>query len=452
MAVAMVPAVLAWITFPGGGVYPSIWVPAAVVVLLHALVVRPRIHATGADSMLIAAVAAIALQLVPLPIGILGAFDPHVSVLRRRLWLSNPQAVGEALVLPVSLLPWNTLAALGIVSMAALFFWICRSLCQQGHAGRIIRATAAIGLLASIGAIVQGGHSRELLWGIWQPLDPGARPYGPFVNRNHFATWLIMACPLVFGYVLARAPGRSRSPLLAQRIAESLQQLGTLRIWLVVSVSVMALALLISTSRSGLIGLTCGLTVSTVFMKGHARSAVRRWAFLQVAMLVLVAVSFANFDSLMGRFDQALKPSGAGRGRGAVWSDTLRMIGDFPITGTGAGTFGTTIAAYQTSEPGYSIGNAHNHYLQLAAEGGLLVSIPAALCLGAGVLLFRRRLKEDSGPDRLIRAGAMSGIAAVLLQSVWETGLRMPANAMLLAMLAAMATYAPPMNQRERTA
>jgi len=402
------------------------------------------------DTLVIGAMAAIALQLVPLPIAILRAVDPHASELRQRLWLSMPQAIGEAHALPISLMPWNTVAALGIVSTAALFFWICRCLCEQGHAGRIIRATAVIGLLASVGAIVQGSQSRELLWGMWRPLDAGARPYGPFVNRNHFATWLIMACPLVFGYVLARAPSRSRSLLFAQRIADSLRQLGTVRVWLVVSVAVMALALLISTSRSGLIGLTCGLTVSMVLMRGHGRTAIRRWAFLQVATLVLMAVSFANFDSLMTRFDQALKPSGAGRGRGAVWSDTLRLIGDFPVTGTGAGTFGTAVAAYQTAEPGYSIGNAHNHYLQLAAEGGLLVGIPAAFCIGAVFLLFRRRSIEDSGPDRLIRVGAMSGIAGVLLQSVWETGLRMPANAMLVAMLAAMATYAPVVNQPER--
>ena len=45
---------------------------------------------------------------------------------------------------------------------------------------------------------------------------------------------------------------------------------------------------------------------------------------------------------------------------------------------TGAGTFGTAITVYQTAEPGYSIGQAHNHYLQIAAEGGALLSVPAA--------------------------------------------------------------------------
>ncbi len=63
------------------------------------------------------------------------------------------------------------------------------------------------------------------------------------------------------------------------------------------------------------------------------------------------------------------------------------------------------------------------------------------LCgLCAFFALGARRLKEDASADYLVRAGAVAGIAAVLVQSFWETGLRMPANAMLLAVLAAIAT------------
>ena len=41
-------------------------------------------------------------------------------------------------------------------------------------------------------------------------IDAGARPFGPFVNRNHFATWVVMACPLVFG--LSARAGAARAP------------------------------------------------------------------------------------------------------------------------------------------------------------------------------------------------------------------------------------------------
>ena len=113
--------------------------------------------------------------------------------------------------------------------------------------------------------------------------------------------------------------------------------------------------------------------------KGTAGTGVRRWTIVQLVLLVVVAAMFANFDALMDRYDQTMRPVEAGRGRSAIWADARRMIRDFPVTGTGAGTFGTAITVYQTAEPGYSIGNAHNHYLQVAAEGGLLVSVPAAL-------------------------------------------------------------------------
>jgi O-antigen ligase len=344
--------------------------------------------------------------------------------------------------LPISIVPIHTFEALGIFAGAVLLFWTCRQICETGTGlGRIIRAIAVIGLVGSIAAIVQRSQSRELLYGIWPPLDAGARPYGPFVNRNHFATWVVMACPLVFGYLLARAPARPPSRLLSQRVVDALKQLGKMRIWLVASVCVMALALVISASRSGLIALMCAIVVSMLLRKAGTGAAVRRWTLVQAALLVLVALSFANFDALVDRVDETLRPADVGRGRWAIWADAARVVRDFALTGTGAGTFGTGVTVYQTAEPGYSIGNAHNHYLQLAAEGGMLVGVPAALCVIAFVVLCRRRLKEDVTRDYLVRAGAVSGIAAVFLQSFWETGLRMPANAMLLAVLAAVATH-----------
>ena len=93
----------------------------------------------------------------------------------------------------------------------------------------------------------------------------------------------------------------------------------------------------------------------------------------------------------------------------------------------------------------FSIVNAHNHYLQLAAEGGALVTIPCVVALAGFLLLFRRRMANDTSSNVLVRAGAGAGIAAVLVQSIWETGLRMPANAMLCAVLAAIAIHTPPL-------
>jgi O-antigen ligase len=440
-----VAILLGWLTFAAGGVYPWVWIPGSCATLVLAARVRPRIacdeRVRAIDIFLIATFAAILVQLVPLPYVTLQRIDPHAVPLRLALWLLPPGTAVSSL--PMTIVPRDTWAALGIFASAALLFWSCRRICEAGGTGRIVRAIAAIGIVASLAAIIQHAESKELLYGFWRPLDAGARPYGPFVNRNHFATWAIMACPVLFGYLLARAPEARVQQQMAQRIVSAAKELGSVRVWMAAAVCLLTLAVLLSTSRSGLIGLTGAFVFSQLLSRRHDVPQIRRWTIFQAVLLALVVLSFANFDALLGRVDQTIADQQLNRGRGAIWRDAERVIRDFPLTGTGAGTFGAAIIAYQTAEPEYSIGQAHNHYLQLAAEGGALVALPALLVAGSFLLLFQRRLAEEASSNFLIRAGAAAGLAGALLQSFWETGLRMPANATLFAVLAAIATHTP---------
>ena len=393
------------------------------------------------DVTLIAAVLAILAQLMPMPAEWIRRIDPHAITVRTALWLPPPLTPPNLPWIPISIAPYDTLAAAGILLASIVMFWMCRRVCEQGGTGSIVRAVAFIGLAASIAAIVQRAQSIDLLYGVWRPLDTGARPYGPFVNRNHLATWVIMACPLVFGYLLARAPDRTTPHLFSQRIANALKQLGTIRIWLVVAVCLMTLAVLLSGSRSGIIGLLIAFALSTTLTRGRSTLVVRRWVVLQFALLAVVVVSFANYDVLLRRFEESVARAQTGRGRVAIWRDTIGLARDFPLTGTGAGTFGKAINVYQTAEPGYAIDQAHNHYLQLIAEGGAWLVLPAVLAAGFFVAIASRSLKQDVTSNYLIRAGACAGLAGVLVQSIWETGLTMPANAWLFATLAAIATF-----------
>jgi hypothetical protein len=76
-------------------------------------------------------------------------------------------------------------------------------------------------------------------------------------------------------------------------------------------------------------------------------------------------------------------------------------------------------------------------------EGGLMLAIPAIVAAVAGIAGIRRRLRGDRSPMFWVRAGAVSGLVAVAVQSIWETGLRVPANTLLVAVLAAAALYQP---------
>ena len=436
---------LAWVTLLAGGVYAWVWIPAGALLLGLALAVRPEIARNERfrilDLTLITIVAACLVQIVPMPIEVLRTFDPQAIAMRTTLWLPPVLTPSNVQWIPISIAPNDTLAACGIFLSALVMFWTCRRVCAEGGTGRIVRGIAVIGLIASVAAIMQRAQRIDMLYGVWRPIDAGARPFGPFVNRNHMATWIIMACPLVFGYLLARAPRRDAPHLISQRVVNALKQLGTVRIWLVVAVCVMTLTVMLSASRSGLIGLMTAFVISAALLRPRGEIVVRRWVFFQFALLALVVLWFANYDVLLKRVDETMTQAQEQRGRVAVWRDTIRLVEDFPITGTGAGTYGKAINVYQTAEPGYAIGEAHNHYLQLMAEGGAWLLLPAALAAGFFLVVAGRSLTRDLSANYLIRTGACAGMTGVLVQSIWETGLTIPANALLFAMLAAIATH-----------
>jgi O-antigen ligase len=99
------------------------------------------------------------------------------------------------------------------------------------------------------------------------------------------------------------------------------------------------------------------------------------------------------------------------------------------------------ILVYQRTPSLFRISGAHNQYLQVATEGGLLIGIPVAVALGLFLRESRRALAGDDSGMYFLRAGALSGLFGVAVQSVWETGLTTPANAVLAALAAAIVVH-----------
>jgi hypothetical protein len=96
---------------------------------------------------------------------------------------------------------------------------------------------------------------------------------------------------------------------------------------------------------------------------------------------------------------------------------------------------------YQRTPSLFRINSAHNHYLQVAAEGGLLIGIPVVVALALFVRASRDALLRDDSGMYFLRAGALSGLFGVAVQSIWEVGLTTPANAVLAALAAAIAVH-----------
>jgi len=151
-----------------------------------------------------------------------------------------------------------------------------------------------------------------------------------------------------------------------------------------------------------------------------------------------VAVARVDIPGLAGRFAQ----SGSDvENRVRIWRDTLPLVSDFWLTGSGVGRYRTAMLLYQRADRVVQFNQAHNHYLQVLAEGGVVLLglvLGGIRCLTGAV---REQLSADRSGTYWIRAGAACGLTAVALQGLWETGLVMPANAALAAVVAAIASY-----------
>jgi O-antigen ligase len=208
--------------------------------------------------------------------------------------------------------------------------------------------------------------------------------------------------------------------------------------------AVMGLSLILTMSRSGMIAAIGALVSIAVLML--RRSATTTTRVVTIALLTVVPVlviARVGVDTIAARFASA--DIADVNGRLGPWRDAIRTARLFPLVGTGLNTYSQAMLFYQEFNPSVHYAQAHNDYLQLTAEGGALLALPALaaiLLLARGI---RRRFKEETSETTYwIRAGATTGIAAIAMQEMVEFSLQMPGNAFLFAVLCAIALHRTP--------
>jgi hypothetical protein len=428
---------LACTTFLFAGVYPSSLAIPALLLALLVVAVRPwRTHddAPAVHTSLLVIAAAIVLQLIPLPTVVVDSLSP----VDRRVWQSL-SVVPVSGALPLSVDPRSTVWALGIAGGTFLVFVISRQVFAGGGVRVAARGIASVGLALAALSLAQDATARGLMYWRWKPVHEGAPPFGPFVNRNHFATWVVLAVPVCLGYLLAHGNAhRRREGASGGWHKELLRLLDARSIWLAASICLMLVALVASLSRAGMVGLVSAIVAGGYLRSRRTGSPALTWAVATLAVALLGAALRINPAELAHRFGAA---GGAAADRVAIWRATLPVARDFWLAGTGAGTFETVMLAYQRAPSLFRINAAHNHYLQVATEGGLLIGIPVAAALALFARASRAALASDDSGMYFLRAGALSGLIGVAVQSVWDTGLTTPANAVLAAIVAAMVVH-----------
>ena len=440
---------LAWGVLSFGAVYPwAFWPLAAAAqgVGIIGVWLERRSDAGASRALtvgLLVFAAAIFLQLVPVPLAVIDRLSPETTAALKQL---DPLfAVESSSKRALSLAPSDTLTALALYMSFALLMVGTSRVLSRVSPHRLCSGLVALGVVVALIGIIQKPLYTGRIYGFWQPYMSGD-VFGPFVNRNHFAGWMLLIIPVSIGLLLSRmAKGMRgvsngwRDRLLWIGSAEASQSM-----LLAAAIVVMALSLVLTMSRSGIGALALSVLLAGSFLLRHSGAISSRFAGLAyLVLLVFLVTGWAGVDTIAERFSQSNWKQA--NDRLGAWADAIAIAARFPLAGAGLNTYGTASLLYQKHDLAQHYAEAHNEYLQLLAEGGLLLALPALVCLaffGRDVL---RRFREDCGTSSYwIRAGAVISIVAIALQSIVEFSLQMPGNAALFAVICGIALHKGP--------
>jgi hypothetical protein len=210
-----------------------------------------------------------------------------------------------------------------------------------GARRRFRRALAWLGAALALVALAQLASGTRLAYGFFRSVE-GGLPFGPFVNRNHFAGYMLLVLPIALGLLAdawrAYARRLGDSPNARRSLVGLQTREGTGLLYAAILPLLGIGALIASTSRGGILAFCAALAIAAVGVR--ARKGTPAWG----AALVFVSVALLWFglERLEVRFLRA--PDDA-PGRTAVWSESLRsMHGARWATGYGFNAYAAALS------------------------------------------------------------------------------------------------------------
>jgi O-antigen ligase len=344
-----------------------------------------------------------------------------------------PMGVFAALIVAqlafrVTAYPHDTAAlALQYFAYAMLCFLAGQTLLRGAQARSLALIFSVYGAGRAGVALLLGMSSNGKLYWMRQPRS-GGWIYGPYVNHNHYAGLMEMLVPIPLIVSLTRlAPPKVRAVAAA-------------------TAAVMVGTIFLSGSRGGMIAIVAELIIlaaSLVRQKRSLRTAIGIAVFLAIVVGLLVWIGG-------GELSQRIATAGPGHTelssdiRTYINRDGLRMFLKKPVLGWGLGTFPIVYPEFRTFYTNFFVNEAHNDYLQLLVEMGLL---GFATMLWFVVTLYVRAFKKiRNWPTEMsgaVTLACLLGLSGILVHSAVDFNLQIPANAALFYVLCTIAASEP---------
>ncbi len=250
---------------------------------------------------------------------------------------------------------------------------------------------------------------------------PNASIFGPYVNHDHYAGLMEMLMPIA----------------LALSLSELVQ--GGQQILAAFAAVIMAGSIVLSLSRGGAISLLAELPVLFWMVSRDQKGVTGRTRMVLLVLAMLVFLAFIGSPVMwrhLGHLQDALRTD--------ILKDSLRMVARKPILGWGLGTFPDVYPAFRSFYTVFFINAAHNDYLQVLVEAG---SLGFSCVIWFILVLYRSglsRFRSDGQEWRsVLRTGTLVGCTGILVHSLFDFNLQVPANAALFYVFCALAAGLP---------
>jgi O-antigen ligase len=357
-------------------------------------------------------------------------FDKSVTVYWSRLnWpLAGLFAIGSAqLVLRAT--PYPFLTRVELLKLAAyflLFFLATQVFRRRNELMSLVWFLILLCFTVSLLGIAQHFASGSKLYGV-RTLAAGGDPFGPFVNRNHFAGFVELTLPAGLALMIFRGLRRDMIPLTGLLI--------------IIPIG----AMILSGSRGGIISFAFEVAVLSLLSRFRkAAERPRRMTLTIVGFAALALIAWLGAGRAIEKFSTLHPGDIALSRRASMARSAANIFFDHPMTGTGLGSLVAVYPRYETSYDGLIVDHVHNDYMELLAEMGIL----GGLCgLAFLWILFREArhtfAAEQGHFSRAVHAGAITAVCGLLLHSLVDFNLHIPSNAVLFLVQAYLATSLP---------
>jgi O-antigen ligase len=306
-----------------------------------------------------------------------------------------------------------------------LFFLAVQVLRTPEEARGVVWYLVVLGFCVALFGIVQHLTSNgKLYW--FRELRYGGIIFGPYVNRNHFSGLMELLLPLGMALLFARGVRRDQLPLLG--------------LFTLVPVG----ALFLAASRGGIVSFAVELALLVALLFALPGGKTRMAMVLGFVVLAGGLLLWLEAGTFLDRFTNFSEEVTRDR-RLVMTRDTLRIFRDHPWLGTGLGTLVTVYPRYESFYDGKLAVHAHNDYVELLAETGVVGGLAALAFL---VLLFRfalvRLARERLAFSLAARLGSVTACVGLLVHSLVDFNLHLPSHALIFLVLAAVATSGTP--------